>query len=267
MKTKRRLALLLAVAMLLCVLSGCGGKETAGKDSPGENKVQNSVDKNHQQEQADNQDKPQKPEKGELVNEDGIKFTVNLENKGGVVPGVPVSSNEIVLAGKSYSFPIDLSKAFDNGWHLQDSAKEIWDWEFKEESEYDLSGVSLFYDDFSDFDVVRAYNPTQEVKDIYGCQMLEMRMLHFNNYVYSDFDFVLPGGITQNSTAADVLAAFGNPNTTTDFESGKSFDDSLRYINHKQTGMSFSFDFKPDGTLRKLTVEVESPKEINNTGR
>ncbi len=282
MKAKKILTLLMAVMMLLSLLSACGEKGSDGDDALADNQAQGS-DNSHDQKEPEGNDQEQEdpkeddskeedpvvddPKNDELINEDGVKFEVSLENKGEVVSDVPVSSDQIVLAGKSYSFPLDLSMVFDDGWYLQEDAKEVWRWEFKEETEYDLSGVSLFYDDYSDFDVVRAYNPNQVARDLYGCQVLELRMRHFNTYVYSDFDFVLPGGITKNSTAADVLEVFGNPYTTNDFEEAESFQSALRYTNHKQTGMSFNFSFWEDGRLRSLTVEVESPKEINNTGR
>lgn len=70
-------------------------------------------------------------------------------------------------------------------------------------------------------------------------------------------DFVLPGGIIADSTAADVLSVFGNPNEAEGFESGYNLDDQLSYENNDKSGLSYHFTFNEDGTLYSCSIEIK----------
>ena len=73
--------------------------------------------------------------------------------------------------------------------------------------------------------------------------------------------WVLPGGITPNSTAADVLSVYGLPGNNADFGAGARADgDTLYYPDQAASGLSYIFVFQSDGKL--LSAELYVPRDL-----
>ena len=73
--------------------------------------------------------------------------------------------------------------------------------------------------------------------------------------------WVLPGGLTQNSTAADVLSVFGEPGGNADFGSGARAEaNTLYYPDQKDSGISYTFLFRTDGRL--VSAELSVPADL-----
>lgn len=79
--------------------------------------------------------------------------------------------------------------------------------------------------------------------------------------VAPEADWVLPGGITPRSTAADVLSVYGMPRENRLFgKKSHNTENELYYTEHEKTGLSYVFRFQPDGTL--VSAELYVPNTL-----
>ncbi len=193
---------------------------------------------------------------------DGLE--INTEARGIVKAGVSLSSTEIIIAEQAYTFPIRISELLDNGWYYRDSQAESSVFEAK--LEYDVSGYMLWHNGLpgtdnsglSGVDLERIYNDTDKTQYTQDCLATQIDLY---GPLASYCDFVIPGGITRNSTAADVLAVFGNPQNNASFLSGDSGSTSLHYTEHKESGLSFGFLFNEDGSIQIINISAKkAPK-------
>lgn len=188
-----------------------------------------------------------------IVNEKGEEFAVDVSVKGDVKKGAPsIDSNEIELAGTTYTFPIKMSELFNNGWELN-PLFEYDDTEIEAMSKTRLWGWSLVHESGMEIKLSVVINDSSENKDIKECTLTT-----FSIYTEAQSDYVLPGGIVPTSTAANVIKVFGNPNTTTAFSSiGCSTENELTYGFHESSGIAYSFGFNEDGTIHSVDIEYD----------
>ena len=69
-------------------------------------------------------------------------------------------------------------------------------------------------------------------------------------------EFVFAGGITQNSTVADVFTYFGSPMDTTDFNSGSVIVKEVEYWKNKVSNLTYTFDFKDNGDIKYIAISL-----------
>ncbi len=239
MKKFRILALVLALIMTLTALAGCGDKKESVD-------VDSDITQN---EEVDNNSSVVLVE-GEIVNADGKVFGASIETKGNIKDGVSVNSDEVTICGKTYSFPVKISDLLSDGWYLPKNVE--FDNEFEAKKITNLVSFYLYYEDGSEIALSQLYNDTDKVQKIEDCILTG-----FDIYTYKDVNFVFPGGITDKSTAADVLTVYGDPNKTTAFESGYNLEKQLTYVGHKDTGFRLSYTFNEDGSLYFASIELE----------
>lgn len=192
---------------------------------------------------------------GKIVNESGEEFTVDVSVMGDVKKGAPsISSNEIELAGTTYTFPIKMSELFNNGWELKKGYE--YDREFDANSRTSLISYYLVHESGMEIELRQILNDSSENKDIKDCKLIEVNLLTYDLATRSDY--VLPGGIVPTSTAANVLNVYGDPNTTTTFSQySYSIGTQLIYGKHPSSGITYFFHFKEDGTIYSVGMEYE----------
>lgn len=245
---KKILALLLAITMM-GLFSGCANKTEVTDD----NVTLQSAEKN---DVLENEDVPEKNvESTGIVNDDGEVFTADLTTKGEIIENAePISSNNIIIQGVTYTFPIEMSKLINNGWRLRDGFE--YDNEFEPNSETNTISYYMVHDSGAEISIDRVKNESDEVKGLEDCKVTRLGIYSYD--VVDTKFLVVPGGICIGSKAADVVSVFGDPNKTTDFVGySYSLDDQLTYVEHKTSKMVYIFTFNEDGSMYSMDVAYE----------
>lgn len=269
MKKMFRIMLMIAVACLvLGAFSGCSGD--GEKESDPAEIVTDAIVENNEEDTQDaeadttetedeeTEDEPQNvAEKNDkIVNDDGEEFIVDLSVAGEVkADAEPLSSSKIELAGVSYSFPIRMSELLDNRWTLSNGYE--YQTEFDANSTTNLISYYLRHESGMEIKLGQVVNDSDEKKDIKDCLLTDIWL---DGYYYADdAEYVLPGGILPQSSAADVIDIFGNPNATDEF-TGYSYnlDAQLTYTEHSVSGISYSFTFyEEEGLIYSIHISSE----------
>lgn len=140
----------------------------------------------------------------------GSKNDTKWAEEGSELLDSDIRSGEFVLDGKLYSFPMDLSDWIDNGWHVSNS------YDNKDEFELEPGAESTEFELFNENDAyvrVCVYNNSNENAAIENCMVSSLYMS------LSEFNVVFPGGMYGHSKPAEILEAYGEPDTTDDSES------------------------------------------------
>ena len=236
---KRILALMLSVVMML-FLTACGEKGNITNSGDNVNQTQNSGAENNLT---------------EIVGDNGEKFTADLSNVGTVKEGAEaISSTKFELAGTSYTFPINMSEMFNNGWALSKGYE--YETEFEANNSTNLVSYYLVHESGMQISLNQITNDSSESKDIKECSLTGFSIKKYD--LAGDSDFVIPGGIVPKSTAANVISVFGNPNDAGEFsQDSYNLDEQLTYVQHNSSNISYSFSFSEDGSLYGVNIEHE----------
>lgn len=245
MKKTKILCLVLAILMLFSLLAGCGSSE----------KADDSVETSQTEEKSDDTPTEDSDENTE-ADDDSDEFIVNTSTSGEIIKDYDdINSSKITIDGIEYDFPVKMSDLFDDGWTIPGSENGLdnFDNSFEPESQTNLISFSVINDNKSKIGLGKIYNTSKEVKKIEDCTLTSVDF-----YDYYNTDYILPGGITNKSTAKDVLEVFGDPNNSSDFVSGYNFSTQLTYENQKNSNLRYSFLFnEDDGTIYHLIIEYE----------
>ena len=230
------ISLIMIISMAITI-TGCGG--------------------NNNQEKTENTSKISTENK-KIVNDDGEEFIIDTTKKGEIKKDAEsLNSDVVVLLGKEYTFPIKMSELFDNGWRLNNGYE--YQTEFDANTTTDLLSYYLVDDESGkEITLGKITNNSSEKKDIKDCWLTDFEVDQ-NSIDVAEDDFIIPGGITFKSLAADVLSVYGNPNNTDEF-TGYSYSQSksLIYSKQKSSGISYTFSFyDDDNTLYTIQVEME----------
>ena len=231
-------SLVVAVLMILTILAGCGNtKKSDAKSSENNTNVSNNNTVDSE----------------EIINDEGEKFTIKATTSGEIKKGaVDIGGDKFEIEGHTYSFPIKMSDLFDNGWSLSNGYD--YQTEFEGNSTTNLISYYLAHKDGMKISLEQMTNESSETKDIKDCLLTGFSIDNYSLKVGSYF--VIPGGITNNSNANDVLSVFGNPNKTNSFK-GDSFnlDDQLTYSKHAVSNIGYSFTFDDeDGSIYSIHI-------------
>lgn len=195
----------------------------------------------------------------EVINEDGVLCDIDIFTNGEIVEdAVPISEKVIVLAGRSYESPIKIYDLINDGWELEDpyaylgqsfiGSVYLMGWGSQNRLVHE-SGVQI------DIDMV--YSETLAYS-LTSCTLTRFTVLIDPDTQKSGAGFVLPGGITQNSMAADVIKVYGNPNSSKKFSFSKSSEDSFNYSYQDDSDFSYEFQFNKDGSINQVEVTIPS---------
>ena len=161
----------------------------------------------------------------------------------------PISSKTIVLDGKEYELPVAVSDLLADGWTIaEDELAE----EYEAGALEDEGGSTAVKKSDSDKFFIRGVkNPdTESAKPLSECQISAIQITFS---VAADTTVVLPGGATEKSTYDEVLEAYGDPESTTDFARGRKDEKQLAYDNQNDSGYSYSFNFE-DGNPSSFII-------------
>lgn len=171
-----------------------------------------------------------------LINDSGTQFTPDLTIKGEIKKGTcNVDGTTVTVDGVTFDLPLKISDLLDKGFSIPyDMPDDL----VAPKSPFKLIGYCFYKGDNKSFYFDRVYNDTDSEAKIEDCLITAIS-------IYTDYNenFVLPGGITEKSTAANVLSVFGNPYDNKKFADGFNGDSALDYIDNKKSGASFRFEF------------------------
>ena len=195
----------------------------------------------------------------EVINEDGVLCDIDIFTGGEIAENaVPVSGKTIVLAGQSYEFPIKVSDLTSNGWKLENPLGYIGN----SFTGYVYLGLmswnganTLVHESGAKIHLHTVYSETT-VFNLTECTISRFQICTDSGTRKLEADFVLPGGITQNSTAADVIQVYGNPNSSKKFMLSKSSEDSFNYSRQEDSQFSYIIQFHKDGTIKQIDVSI-----------
>lgn len=189
----------------------------------------------------------------EIVNEEGVTFDVDLIRKGKLAENAEsIDSDYIVINNKKYRFPIPVSDMISDNWWIAGkySSEKI-----------EANSLTSLLGDFKLYSLEGVYismhklcNETDEDKSMEDTILTEFSISRDEETGEFSADFILPGGIIPESTAADVVSVYGDPNDPLEFDFGKSDSDSLKYIYNYSSKNNYHFAFRQDGTLEYVNV-------------
>lgn len=187
---------------------------------------------------------------GPIINHSGKEFSCDLTVHGSVaaVP-VPVDSNSFTLYGKTYAMPIPVSELLADDWRLGSSGSMT----FQPDQRMQMVGYYMTAPDGSRIDLLAVYNDTDQPQTLEGTVIVSLR-LHDND-IKSPIQVTIPGGICLASTAADVLDAFGRPDSTSIFKKYNNGEDVLYYGHPGDLPLEYQFYFTENGQLYNIDVE------------
>lgn len=191
----------------------------------------------------------------EIINKDGTKFTPDLTNVGKVAKNPRnLGSTTFELAGTAYTFPIKMSELHANGWTLSEGTKDKT--EVNGNSSIILMGYSLVHESGMKIKLSQIFNESEEKKDILECTLTKFSV--YTSDCTAEQGFVLPGGITNQSTAANILTYFGDPHGANAFANSDNYENSVYYIKHEISNLTYFFSFQEDGSLSDVEIDIES---------
>lgn len=256
---KKLLAIILTITAIATLFSSCSNNDTTNDSNNNEQVNQNNEDVQSENNQADDTTKNTSASNtnNKIINDDGEEFIVDTSVKGSIKTGAEsIDSNKVIINGVTYEIPCMTSELFNNGFYLSDNM--TFENEFDANASTNLISFDLYNDEGNFIDLSQIYNNSDSTKTLEECLLTELR-IDVDEITYADaaFDFVLPGGITKDSTAADILEIYGNPNSSDVFKNGYNLEHQLTYNNHNSSHMSYSFCFNDDGTLSLAVFTYE----------
>ncbi len=180
------------------------------------------------------------------------EFTVDLTARGEVAEdAAEITEKTVIINGHSYTLPVHYSDLIDNGWNLPEGYTFVN--RYQPNTTTQLVGFFLEDGNGGKLLIGQAKNPTDEEVGLENCLIGSLSCNNVNTV-----DFVLPGGITANSTAADVIEIFGNPEDSEHFAWVSFDEDTLIYHENVASGVSFYFNFESNGRIKSFSVTDES---------
>ncbi len=236
MEKVRKLIVLLALCLCMGLLAGCEGFDL-GTTQP-------STEPTEATEPTE--------ETGGIVGENGTRLRVDYETPGTINPeAVPLDSTTIAISAMLYEMPITMSSLVNNGWVLYDEA--MGQQTVAGKTEANVLGFNLYQENVAYLDITSVKNDADGTKPILDCKITRL-VFNISGEHAGKLDFVLPGGITGQSTAADVLAVYGDVLENDHFDHVQVGKTMLYYAENVQTGLSFYFGFNEDGTLNGVSI-------------
>lgn len=237
-ETIKLLPLVMAVILCAGLLTGCGGKDVE-PDNTTASETESQPDTTE--------------EEGGIVGENGKKLMVDYETPGTIAEDAPdIASTTLVIHGVSLEMPFQTSALVDSGWtfYSEDVGQQM----VAANTEASMMGFSMYLNETAYVDLGSVINNDASQKPVLECSVTRLTINLLDSMEDDGFDFVLPGGITKDSTAADVLAAYGDVLENENFEYVQVGNTMLYYADQKESGLNFYFGFHEDGTLDCVTV-------------
>ena len=203
----------------------------------------------------------------EVINKDGVLCDIDISTKGEILADAePLSSKVIVLDGIKYYMALNISELISYGWELE--APKAYENQIflnhvvlSESGYYEgdkyLRANMLVNDNGVEIDMKAVYN-SYGTYFLTSCTVTQMTISFTDDAYKAPSDFILPGGITANSTAADVIKVYGNPNKSKKFLHSESTEDSFKYSSQDESSITYEFKFNEDGSLKQVEIIIPS---------
>ncbi len=196
--------------------------------------------------------------------EDGTVLNVDIAARGEIKSNAPaMGSGEFILEGKTMQMPLSGAALANEGWHFSDNntAKDA---KLKPNTKTNLISFYIYDADGNEMMLEEAVNNSDTEKTVLECDITKFSIDLFG---LSDTfaDLILPGGICLYSKAADVIEVFGMPENNSNFESVEVYEDGIRYVEHKESGLCYYFSFyssedyngEANGHIRKIKISMD----------
>ena len=169
---------------------------------------------------------------------------INKENgveSGTIELGDDLYSFTIKINGVIYSLPIPFSELVENGWIAEDIEEEELLPERRSSyfSVHNQEGYSFR---------AQFINNTLDVISLEESEVMTIDTSSFHGF--EDADFVLPGGITKDSSREDIIEAYGKP--TEQWE--RPMGNFIQYGRQGGSSVRFKFDLRTDELLAILIM-------------
>lgn len=175
-------------------------------------------------------------------------LSVDVESTG-VVSETPMDQKKIIIAGKEYDFPFLASDLIDDGWYFDEYVRENLA-PVEADTIKNLSDINLYHDEYGfRIMLLLADNSGGEEKEIRDCLIAKIGINSSMSDNPENIDIVLPGGITWQSTAADVVSVYGAAENNPNFLQVKFDGCSADYFGEL---FSVNFTFFEDGSIEYL---------------
>ncbi len=234
---KKMIAMLLVCLCMAGIFTACGTEDAQG----GEQQTQDVTETTEETVAG-------------YEGEKGKPLTVDFESHGEITPDAgTIETMSITLAGVTYSLPCAVSKLLENGWRFYSDA--IADQSVDGEAHTYVMGFNLYYgeSEIATAEIGRLRNDSSAKAAVRDCFITKIS-INIPENAEDAISFVLPGGINECSTAADVIEVFGPATGNDAFDYVQTGTSMIFYSEHKNTGASFAFNFNKDGTLASVMV-------------
>lgn len=182
-------------------------------------------------------------------------LSVDMDATGVVAENpAPMDSGKITLGNKEYTFPMLISELTDDGWYFDENARErLAEMELiPANSTETLADMNLFHNEYAGgmrLMLLGVYNDGDEEAELRDCYLGAMAVNATMAANPEDINIVLPGGITFNSTASDVVAAYGDSYDHPEFLGAQLDSSSAEY---RGNNFNVSFTFEEDGRINYI---------------
>lgn len=248
----KRRTLLMVLVLCGCILAGCGLEISAGgnqdnqsgKTGSGYEKLEDTVDLN------DFTETTLDTVIEAVADGEGDTLQVDLSAHGTVITGgTVVGSSKLILNGVVYEMPFVMSQLQVSGWSGEISDQTV----FAGMEDLTFAVWSLETGEEDELLVYKVRNEAGEAQPVSACSVTKLEVKDIQA-LSETCSFVLPGGITKSSTAADVAAVYGGAVDNGEFKSVDVYEKCLEYRDQNNSRLTYEFWFHSDGTLDSVTI-------------
>lgn len=235
-KTNKIFALLLCMSIFLTLFAGCSNEDDFDASESSEATEETT------EETVDGYE----GEKGKPLT---VDFTTHGTRDEGAAA---LNTKTFLFNGTTYEYPFSIASMLENGWRFY--SEDVSLQTVSASTEASVMGFNFYHGDLLCAELSRIVNASEEVAPVKDCTVSCMTIYTTQEESDDALSFVLPGGITDASTAADVIEVFGPALDNMTFESVQTGASLLYYSCHKETGLSYAFGFRDDGTIESVMI-------------
>lgn len=259
---KRIVVMLICVVLVFC-MAACGAPAEKANTEAMPQQNQTST-QGTQANNPQNTGTATQPTTGNTTSEIRTTLKVDLTKRGEIKSNAPSkNSDEFVLEGTTMRLPMEGSALSAQGWTYSENSTAK-DKLMDPGKTTNLVSFYLYDTDGNEMMLNQAVNNNSTAKPVLECQITSFTMDTFS--LNEDFgDLVLPGGISLFSTAADVIAIFGEAENNADFDSVEVGEHYVKYVENKTSGLCYFFSFysaedyngELDGNIREIRISTD----------
>ncbi len=233
----KMITLLLALTLMCGILAACAEEDPEETSAP----TQTQTETTEETEPT-----------GGIVGENDVRLNVEYETPGVIAAdAAPLGSKKLVVNGLTVEMPIQIAALLSNGWAFY--SEETAQMPVAAKTETNVMGFSLYLEETAYLDITVVSNSADTKKPISECTARRL-VIDLDLEDAAELEIVLPGGITQDSTSADVLAVYGDVLENPNFEYVQVGKKMLYYVGNLESGLNYYFGFNDDGTLNGVTI-------------